>query len=195
MDELFIWFLAPLLRVPLRAPRRCVRMNSRPWAGMPMPPLVPLTQFGVHRCSSVVNFLLKLRSVRAACAGIPLAFAGQRTCVRLALRLRVLARGTLCRHLPPPPRGTRGATGRIASGRALRPCHALRTSDFLQYRRAGIASKSPNATGRLVLLFSFQFAFFFWSMLGLLLLFSLAFIFLSCVTHGRFSLVEDDLRF
>jgi hypothetical protein len=65
--------------------------------------------------------------------------------------------------------------------------------ETLHHRRGGGASRSRDATGRLfVLFFIFQFAFFLFSMRGLFLLFSFAFIFLSRVAHVYSSLVENE---
>ncbi len=54
--------------------------------------------------------------------------------------------------------------------------------------------RSPDSTGHLFLLFSFQFSFFLWSKLGLFLMFPLSFIFFSLITHIYFSLLENYLR-
>ncbi len=52
--------------------------------------------------------------------------------------------------------------------------------------------RSPYNTGHLLLLFFFQFSFFFWIKLGLFLLFPFAFVFFPLITHICFSLFESD---
>ena len=54
--------------------------------------------------------------------------------------------------------------------------------------------RSPDSTGYLFLLFSFQFSFFLWIKLSLFLMFSFAFIFFSLIAHIYFSLLENYLR-
>ena len=59
--------------------------------------------------------------------------------------------------------------------------------------RAGVNSKSLATTGRIPLLVLFDLSLFLWSKPGFLLVFSLAFVSSSLITHIGFSLLENDL--
>ena len=71
--------------------------------------------------------------------------------------------------------------------------HSL--GQFRTFTTSLLDLRSPDSTGRLVfLLLSFQFSFFFWTKLGLFLLFPSAFISLSLITHIGSSSLKNDLR-